>query len=75
MSLDWPLRPTGAWLGACTRIFGHSAQPRKHLPSRTPVFPVAASPYFQRAAQPFGASIIPRTNRYSALGVRGPSLT
>eukprot|EP00962_Isochrysis_galbana_P011924 scaffold3360_cov112-Isochrysis_galbana.AAC.2 len=39
------LRPTGAGLGACTRIFRHSAQPRKHLPSRTPIFPVAASPY------------------------------
>eukprot|EP00962_Isochrysis_galbana_P020349 scaffold5929_cov120-Isochrysis_galbana.AAC.3 len=42
---DALLRPTGAGLGTCTRIFRHSAQPRKHLPSRTPIFPVEASPY------------------------------
>eukprot|EP00962_Isochrysis_galbana_P046454 scaffold18700_cov132-Isochrysis_galbana.AAC.5 len=50
-SLDALLRPTEAGLGACTRIFRHSAQPRKHLPSRTPIFPVAASPYFERGVR------------------------
>eukprot|EP00962_Isochrysis_galbana_P004499 scaffold1232_cov127-Isochrysis_galbana.AAC.9 len=52
-SWDALLRPTGAGLGACTRIFRHSAQPRKHLPSRTPIFPVAASPYYARAVVRF----------------------
>eukprot|EP00962_Isochrysis_galbana_P004974 scaffold1370_cov98-Isochrysis_galbana.AAC.2 len=55
---DALLRPTGAGLGTCTRIFRHSAQPRKHLPSRTPIFPVEASPYYRLARIPLIAAAL-----------------